>query len=177
MNRLNQLSSIGGESPSILSRLKKNVNTTTIIIFFSVILFSVIAGLYYYYKIYPSNSVMYKPNKELINSSNSNNTSGNVAELLFFYVDWCPYCKTALPVWNNLKSEYENKTIGGYSIMFTEINCTKESADVEQMVSKYNIEGYPTIKLLKNGQVIEYDAKPTEETLNVFLNTFLANEQ
>ena len=38
---------------------------------------------------------------------------------------------------------------------------------------KYNVEGFPTIKLLKDGQVIEYDAKPTKETLTQFLNTVL----
>ncbi len=29
------------------------------------------------------------------------------------------------------------------------------------------------IKLVKDGQVIEYDAKPSKETLTKFLNTFL----
>ena len=41
------------------------------------------------------------------------------------------------------------------------------------MVKQYNIEGYPTIKLLKDGQVIEFDAKPTQKTLDQFLNTVL----
>jgi hypothetical protein len=44
---------------------------------------------------------------------------------------------------------------------------------VEQMMDKYKIEGYPTIKLLKDGQVIEYDAKPSKDTLTQFLNTVL----
>ena len=41
------------------------------------------------------------------------------------------------------------------------------------MMNQYNIEGYPTIKLLKDGQIIEYDAKPSKDTLNQFLNTVL----
>jgi hypothetical protein len=41
------------------------------------------------------------------------------------------------------------------------------------MMNKYNVEGYPTIKLIKDGQVIEYDAKPSKETLTKFLNTVL----
>jgi hypothetical protein len=40
-------------------------------------------------------------------------------------------------------------------------------------MNKYNIEGFPTIKLLKDGQIVEFDAKPTRETLNEFLNTVL----
>ena len=41
------------------------------------------------------------------------------------------------------------------------------------MINKYKIEGYPTIKLLKDGNVIEYDAKPNKATLEQFLNTVL----
>ena len=39
---------------------------------------------------------------------------------------------------------------------------------------KYNIDGYPTIKLLKDGDAITYDAKPEFETLQQFLQTVLA---
>jgi protein disulfide-isomerase A4 len=92
---------------------------------------------------------------------------------MLFYVDWCPHCKTAKPVWEELKSEYQNKTINGYHVLFTEINCTNETAEIEKLISKFNIEGYPTIKLLKDGQVIEYNAKPTKDTLIQFLNTAL----
>jgi hypothetical protein len=70
-----------------------------------------------------------------------------------------------------LKAEYENKTINGYRIIFTDINCSEETAEVDKMMNKYNVEGYPTIKLLKDGQVIEYDAKPSKDTLTQFLNT------
>jgi thiol-disulfide isomerase/thioredoxin len=103
----------------------------------------------------------------------SQNDENKEAELLFFYAEWCPHCKTAKPVWDDLRTEYENKTINGYTIVFTEINCTKESAEVEKMMDKYNVEGFPTIKLIKDGQIIEYDAKPTKETLNQFLNSVL----
>jgi hypothetical protein len=44
---------------------------------------------------------------------------------------------------------------------------------VEKLMNKFKVEGYPTIKLLKDGQVIEYDAKPSKDTLIQFLNTVL----
>ena len=92
---------------------------------------------------------------------------------MFFYTDWCPHCKTAKPEWENLKQEYQGKTINGYSIIFTDVNCTNESPEVERMMNTYKIEGYPTIKLVKDGQVVEYDAKPTKATLVQFLNSVL----
>jgi len=102
-----------------------------------------------------------------------NNGGGKDAELMLFYVDWCPHCKTAKPEWEQLKAEYEGKAVNGYNLIFTEINCTSDSPDTEKMMNTYKIEGYPTIKLLKDGTVIEYDAKPTKVTLVQFLNTVL----
>jgi thiol-disulfide isomerase/thioredoxin len=112
----------------------------------------------------------YKANNEITKTIPSEQKE---AELLFFYVDWCPHCKTAKPAWNDLKSEYENRTINGYKVIFTDIDCTNETAEVSQMMDQYKIEGYPTIKLLKDGQVIEYDAKPSKDTLEQFLKTVL----
>jgi thiol-disulfide isomerase/thioredoxin len=177
MINVNSLSlSNGGQSSNIFSKIQSsysNLTSTTIMIILFVTIFSAVSLYYYFYYVYPKIKTTYQANKEVM-SEGSNGASGtNVAELLLFYVDWCPHCKTAKPIWNEIKSEYESKTINGYKIIFTEINCTTETAEVEQMVNKYNIEGYPTIKLLKDGQVIEYDAKPSKVTLEQFLNTVL----
>ena len=127
--------------------------------------------LYFFvFKPMSTTQVNYSANNEHDTYSSRN---GKEAEIMFFYVDWCPHCKTAKPAWNDVKSEYENKTINGYKVVFTEINCTEETAEVESLMNKYSIEGFPTIKLLKDGQVIEYDAKPTKDTLTQFLNTVL----
>jgi thiol-disulfide isomerase/thioredoxin len=133
-----------------------------------------IALILYYYVLKPitGTPVSYTANSEG-ESHSSQNSNSKDAEIMLFYVDWCPHCKTAKPAWNDVKSEYENKTINGYKVIFTEVNCTEETAEVEHLMNKYNIEGFPTIKLLKDGQVIEYDAKPTKDTLTQFLNTVL----
>ena len=150
------------------------MNTSTIIIIVLVILFIILAlYYYYYYYVFPKLKTKYNANNEHLSSSNSAGGSDKQAELLFFYADWCPHCKTAKPNWESIKTQYQNKTINGYHVIFTEVNCTTETADTEQMMNKYNIEGFPTIKLLKDGQIIEFDAKPTRETLNEFLNTVL----
>ena len=133
----------------------------------SIVILAIVGGLLYYFFVYTKKSTT------STSSSSSSSGSSKQAELMLFYVDWCPHCKTAKPVWDELKNEYQNKTINGYNVLFTEINCTTETAEIEKMISKYNIEGYPTIKLLKDGQIIEYDAKPTKDTLVQFLNTAL----
>lgn len=141
------------------------INTSTFVMFAIIIIFISVA-------IYLGNS-KFKPkfNDNLENANDSNNHSQ--AELMMFSVDWCPHCKKAKPIWEELKQEYENKSVNGYTIIFTDIDCTNETPEIEKKIIKYKIEAYPTIKLLKNGQVIEYDAKPSKATLEEFLNTVL----
>ena len=140
----------------------------------TIVFILVLLGITLYYFKYNSN---YTFNHNLehssANSKSNQSNQANQAELILFSVDWCPYCKKAQPIWDELKTEYENKTINGYTILFTEINCTNETPEVDKMINKYKIEGYPTIKLLKDGNVIEYDAKPSKSTLEQFLNTVL----
>ena len=170
---LNSSPSTFGEGGSLMSKIKSagaNINSTTWIIIGAIILFSILAAVYYFYYAAPGAKVKYQPNSEHIKDEQSN---GKSAELLFFFADWCPHCKAAKPIWSDLKSQYENKTINGYKVIFTEVDCSEETAEVDKMMNQFNIEGYPTIKLLKDGQVIEYDAKPSKDTLNQFLNTVL----
>jgi len=93
------------------------------------------------------------------------------AEILFFYTDWCPHCTSAKPEWNSFKDS--TTTVNGYNITFNEINCTKETPKSESMMEKYKVEGFPTIKLLANGKVYDFDAKPTKQNLTQFVNTVL----
>jgi len=161
------------ESNNMLSDFLKSIGkmeTKTIIIVVCIILALVAAIFYYYFYVAPGMKTNYIANKPKPEGFDNNNKS---AELLFFYADWCPHCKTAKPVWQEIQSQYENQTINGYKVKFTEINCTTESPDVEKMMNKYNIEGFPTIKLIKDGQIVEFDAKPSKETLTEFLNTVL----
>lgn len=95
--------------------------------------------------------------------------------MIFFYVNWCPYCKTALPEWESLSTQYADKLIPNtnYYVTFTSYDCTVESGDVENMIKKYNVEAYPTIVLLKGNEIIDYDAKPTVSTMTQFLSSAL----
>uniref|UniRef100_A0A6C0H8V5 Thioredoxin domain-containing protein n=1 Tax=viral metagenome TaxID=1070528 RepID=A0A6C0H8V5_9ZZZZ len=153
---------------SFLNKLKEltcKMNIKNILIIFLAIVLIIV--IYYIYTKYFSNGF----GRTIENMENQ--TSDKTAELMLFHVDWCPHCKTAKPEWDQVKAEYENKSINGYKVMFNEINCTDETSDKVKMIETYKIEGYPTIKLVKDNQVIDFDAKPTKETLTKFLNTVL----
>jgi len=174
MNTIRPVSTMNGLTTTVL-KTGGNLTLMQRLMDWKVIAFIIVALLllvlaYYTYKQYADTQSSFKANREHIpKDQNSNKT----ATLMLFYVDWCPHCKTAKPEWESLKSQYEGNAINGYTLMFTEHNCTAESEEVSELMDKYNIEGYPTIKLLKDNQVIEYDAKPTKSTMEQFLNTVL----
>lgn len=154
---------LGMSGTGFMDKMKSKLTPSVIgIILFSLLLIGI--GIYYYYKyIIPKLKPSYNAHVE--------GMSNNNAEIILFYADWCPHCKTAKPEWEQVKQETEGQQINGRTIIFTEVNCTKETPEVSEMVEKYKVEGYPTIKLIKDDQVIDFDAKPTTNTLTQFLNT------
>lgn len=143
------------------------------LVFILATIVALIIAIAYVYKKYmtPKLNVEYEPNKEFIDKGDSNE-----AEIIMFTVDWCPYCKKAMPIWKEFKEEYSGKVINGYKLNFETVNCTNEKDNnVVEMLEKYSIEGYPTIKLLKDDEVITFDAKPERATLEKFLQTVLGN--
>ena len=153
----------------MLNIIKQNLgnylNFKTAVILLLVVLFISISVYVYNVYVEPRLNPSYVANKEF---KETDDTSAE-AELLYFYTEWCPYCKKARPIWNSLKEKYENTKINNTRVYFKEVDCDKN----EKMADEYNIEGYPTIKLIKDGQVIEYDAKPNLENLEKFLHTTL----
>jgi thioredoxin-like negative regulator of GroEL len=61
----------------------------------------------------------------------------------------------------------QDKKVNGRQITFIDVDCDADTATAET----FEVKGYPTIKLVKDGQVIEYDAKPDKDTLMEFLQT------
>jgi thiol-disulfide isomerase/thioredoxin len=91
----------------------------------------------------------------------------DVVEIFYFYTTWCPICKTAKPEWDAFKTKFQNKEYKGYTLLFTEVDCDRDEA----VARKYNIVGYPTIKLVKGTNITEYDAVPKADTLEQFLES------
>jgi len=96
-------------------------------------------------------------------------SSAPTAEIYLFKTDWCPHCKRAVPIFNSVKSKHQDTLVNGHRVIFRIVDCDTDPATAE----KFNIEGYPTIKLVKGSEVIEFDAKPEEETIIQFMNTVI----
>ena len=161
------LFSLDGDSKfsNMITTIKSK--TSANIVMAIVFLLSLLAiGIYYYYT-YVAPKLKPGYNSHIEGMSNK----APDAEILLFYADWCPHCKTAKPIWEEIKQKYQGKEVNGRIVTFTEINSTEETPEVSEMMQKYNVEGFPTIKLIKDDQIIDFDANPTESTLTQFLTT------
>jgi len=132
-----------------------------------ILLILVILYVYQQY-IAPKMNPDYVANREW-DKSPSDSTSE--IDIMLFTADWCPYCKKAKPIWEEFHNTYDGKVVNGYKINVKTINCTNDNdANVQNLLDKYKVEGFPTIKLIKNGDVYDYDAKPDKESLKQFLD-------
>ena len=142
----------------------------SVLILVLIVIFLIVAIYTYRRFISPKINPSYVANSEYIKEGEEGtNKKTDVADLYFFYTNWCPHCKKSMPIWKSLKDEIGSKEIKGVTINFIEVDCDKDTA----LAEKYNVQGYPTIKLVRGNQVVEYDAKPNKDTLMEFLQTSL----
>lgn len=96
------------------------------------------------------------------------------AVIYFFHADWCPHCKKAQPEWESFKQSTDGKTINGYKVSCVNINCTNEDdSKSNEYINKFNIDSYPTVKMVKDGKTIDFESRITTSSLDGFLNSML----
>jgi thiol-disulfide isomerase/thioredoxin len=134
------------------------------------IIFIVIIWYVYTYFIVP------KFNPTYVNNNEFHTGADKISDVtvMIFHANWCPHCQSAMKSdgpWTLFKQNYENATINNTKIYIEEVDCSDENGDAISKRDEYNIEGYPSIILIKNGQVFDYDAKPNQRNLEEFIDT------
>jgi thiol-disulfide isomerase/thioredoxin len=139
------------------------------ILFVVVFVIFAYAGYYAY-----TNFYLKKSANKFSDVANANRRQREVM-IYFFHVDWCPHCKKALPEWNAFKSQYDEKEINGYVIKCVDTDCTSETGEVMRIIKTYNIDSYPTVKMVKDGTTIDFDSKITKTSLEKFATAMTNN--
>lgn len=139
-----------------------------ILVIFLLIIF-IIAGYYAYQAI---NGLIAKDTTlNIPNMSTENENNGKIIQIYIFTVTWCPHCVKAKPEWDKFVKDVDGTVVNGYTINCISQDCTDSTnADVINLVDKFSIEHYPTVKMMKDGNRISFEGKISEASLNKFLN-------
>ena len=105
---------------------------------------------------------------ELNNLTEKPNPKGGDVVIVLFYVDWCPHCVSTKPEWNKLVNKMNDQEVNGNNVNV--VACNAEGSTTEkEFANENNIEGYPTIKLLKENEVVDYNGARNAEALEEFI--------
>ena len=56
------------------------------------------------------------------------------------------------------------------------MDCTEENnSKITQMINKYDIDSFPTVKMNREGKIIDYEARITGNNLEEFVNSFTSD--
>lgn len=128
----------------------------------------------------PKLNPTYVANKEYVRKEKDSGKSGKNAYITLFSTTWCPHCRNLKKegIWDKFSEQNNGSVINGYTLVVQEKDCSNDSdSTVKTLLDQYKIDGFPSIKLLKEGddpsQAIDYDAKPQIDSLNQFVNTVL----
>lgn len=98
---------------------------------------------------------------------NTEGFNGNLNEglpkLVNFNTSWCGYSKKLQPVWDQLAQEADTT-----KVEIIDLKCDTDSAS-EDLCASEGIQGYPSIRLYKNGQKIDYTGERSVPALKQFL--------
>ena len=164
---------------AILNQVRQYFWIIMVLVLF--VIFS-LAG-YYGYQRYMKDIASKSKFVDVANADRINKT----ATVMMFFVDCCPHCKTAKPEWDEFQKSHEGTQVNGYKLKCVGVNCTEDSpgnykdeditsdaANTASLIKKYNIQSYPTIKLvIDGGETIEFDSKITKQSLSTFVNTVI----
>ncbi|CAN2389674.1 positive regulation of protein folding, partial [Pristimantis euphronides] len=78
--------------------------------------------------------------------------------LVEFYAPWCGHCKQFAPEYDKIAGTLKENNP---PIPVAKVDATEAA----KIAEKYDISGYPTIKIFKNGQPVEYEGSRTEKAI------------
>jgi thiol-disulfide isomerase/thioredoxin len=130
---------------------------------FVIVVIFVLVGFYGYKRFFSNNNEAYK------NVANMNLRDPEIV-VYFFFADWCPHCTKAKPQWTAFSNEHNDSRVNNYNIQCKSVDCTDNSTN-KDLMKQYNVDSFPTVIMVKDGNVISYDAKITTETLTKFVSS------
>jgi len=118
-----------------------------------------------YYAKYLKYKIKYRQLCEQKENNMRGGGNDNTIEIILFKASWCGHCKTLIPTWNKLMSQYIDKS----PFKFT----TYDVDEHREIFDKWNIDSFPTIMIQKGDTYEAYDGKRDLESLQKKLDAIV----
>lgn len=92
------------------------------------------------------------------------------AEVLFFFADWCPHCTKAKPIVDDARAKYDGTTVNDIAITFKYVDCTDETQETRRLMEEYDIQGFPSIVVVKGSKRIPFESDVSADALDTFIS-------
>lgn len=76
-------------------------------------------------------------------------SGGNELVVINFYADWCRFSNLLQPIFDEAADKVKEAFPEQGKVVFAKVNCDVETT----IASKYHITKYPTLKIIRNGEV------------------------
>ena len=106
----------------------------------------------------------YSEMNEITESSQLKPKSGEIV-FVKFYAPWCGHCTKLKPTWTELTDRFNQQTVNNKKIRVVKVNCD----NYPKIAEKYDVSGFPTIKILTSSGEREYDDDRSLESMQKFL--------
>ena len=112
------------------------------------------------------------PKSEVVVLSGSNFddfVNSHELSLVEFYAPWCGHCKRLAPEYERAARKLAERP--GSPIPLAKVDATAE--DSKELATKFEIQGYPTLKVFRNGRIFDFKAKgqPTEHSIVSYMES------
>jgi len=84
-----------------------------------------------------------------------------------FYAPWCGHCKHLAPVWDELAKIVAEEDSNLQTFVIAKVDCTEHKA----ACTRFGVRGYPTLKLIANGQIYDYKGARKLDALTDYLKS------
>lgn len=85
--------------------------------------------------------------------------------LVLFYADWCGHCKTLKPVWDETAEKANTD-----KQKMVKIDVGGKDEETKELLTKYKIDGFPTILVFQNGKPTPYEGAKTVDGFLASIN-------
>lgn len=88
--------------------------------------------------------------------------------MILYYAPWCPHCKEMMPEWEKFVQQAKAEKL---PMTFETVN----SDEKPEVVKTKGIQGFPTIRVEKNGKEQDYDGARTASAMLKFAKTLTSS--